>query len=114
MHSGEGLRMSNRFSLLVAFAAILSASGCGTITNLSENRRPLGSPPQAKPFGGVREDVAFMTETASQDGLMLGVVGIIDLPFSLVGDVFTLPWTLRAIRLRKMCPKESIAVLPEP
>jgi uncharacterized protein YceK len=114
MNSGEGPRMSRRPLLVAACAAILFASGCGTMKNLDACRHPPGSPPQAKPFGGFREDVDFLSETTKFDGWPLAILGLVDLPCSLVCDVFTLPWTIKAARVRKAWPKESPAVLPEP
>jgi uncharacterized protein YceK len=100
--------MSNRFPLVAACAAVLLASGCGTVGNFNPGYREPGGPPSPKVFGGVREDVRSLQEVERP----LWVLA--DLPFSLAGDVFTLPWTLRAARLRKAWPKESPAVLPEP
>lgn len=100
--------MPHRSALAVACVAILFASGCGTVGNFNPGYREPGSPPSPKVFGGVREDVRSLQEVERP----LWVLA--DLPFSLVCDVFTLPWTIRAARVRKHWAKESPAVLPEP
>jgi uncharacterized protein YceK len=86
--------------LIPACAALLFASGCGTIGNFNDGYREPGGPPAPKVFGGVREDVKYLREADRP------FVVLVDLPLSFVGDVFTLPWTIKAARIRRMWPKE--------
>ncbi len=82
-------------SLLFALLTVSSAtnSGCGTVGNILASS---GSVPPA-PFGGVRNDV----EAIAKGNVLFGA----DIPFSLVGDLVTLPDVL-AERSRIRAPKE--------
>ena len=77
---------------LWAFAALLSgAAGCGTIANLDGRKLPLIDLPHQeapKPFGGVGRDIRWMSSGA--------VFFAADIPFSLVGDIVTLPKVILA------------------
>ena len=104
--------MSKRLPL-AACAALLFASGCGTINNFSPGNRAIGGPPAAQAFGGVRDDADFLTET--ERGKSPGaILALADLPLSFVADVFTLPWALKAIRLRKTWPAYQPVIVPDP
>jgi uncharacterized protein YceK len=97
-------------AVALAAAAYVFLCGCGTAVNLREGERKL--------YGGVRVDAQAAAKglvysvggTVSPDGgpdgvprddlpgleVLLGVVAWIDLPFTLVGDTLTLPWTVTA------------------
>lgn len=68
---------------LVAFAIVVGF-GCGTMENMAGYRDP------AKPFGGVASDLKPLAS-----GNILGILVVPDIPFSLVGDVVTLPRVLK-------------------
>lgn len=77
---------------LLLFGCVLSSlAGCGTMANMQGKNLPAldaGGQYEPRPFGGVRNDLRW---TYHGNGLILG---IIDLPFSIVGDVVTLPKVL--------------------
>jgi len=81
-----------------AACVLVCASGCGTLTNMDRGLDVPGYPPHRRVFGGVLEDIEYLNQTEH----WIEVIALADIPFSLVGDVFTLPWTLKAARMRKM------------
>jgi uncharacterized protein YceK len=97
--------------LLALFAAVL-LSGCGTLANMQNRSVPAIGPPdrETRTFGGVANDVRWVGEQISRVaapeeswevpvGLaMAGYFGLVDLPFSLVGDILTLPKVVRDAR----------------
>lgn len=88
---------------LVAFAIVVGF-GCGTMANMDGREQPLISFPDQvppKPFGGVGRDLKWI---ASGNIFMVP-----DIPFSLVGDVVTLPKVLKRWHL----PREKFAI-PQP
>lgn len=75
----------------------ISMSGCGTMANLEGKNLPLidsGGIEQPKPFGGVGRDIRWISSG--------NVYFCIDIPFSLMGDIVTLP------RVLKMFPSDQI------
>ena len=91
-----------RTGLMIVMVAMLSttSSGCGTLWNVNgmerldtspstppDRVRKLDRPPF--PFGGVANDVAWIK---SADQPIDVVFSLVDLPFSLVGDLLTFPW----------------------
>ncbi|MDB5307823.1 MAG: hypothetical protein JWO38_2025 [Gemmataceae bacterium] len=68
----------------------LFLSGCGTACNVGTvySERP-------RVFGGVPED---LTALFQGDNWLVCHVAIVDLPLSIVGDLFTLPWVVKASR----------------
>ena len=71
--------------------ASLLVTGCGTMANIDGRKYPLiGARDQVPPapFGGMDRDLRWISSG--------GVVFIIDLPLSLVGDIVTLPKVLSA------------------
>jgi len=89
-----------RYGLLIITLALLPG-GCGTLLNINDMERldlasrlpdekgPYERP--AFPFGGVANNVAWITNFKEPIDV---VHSCIDLPFSLVGDIVTLPWTV--------------------
>ena len=84
----------------------LPAAGCGTVANLTRQQPGAGG---VSPFGGVKQDVSCIHQAANgelvsrthpksgsehypQTALMLFCAA--DLPFSLVGDLVTWPYTV--------------------
>jgi uncharacterized protein YceK len=81
------LRMLPLFALLMA----LGSPGCGTMANLEGRELALIDLPhqeEAKPFGGVERDFRWISSGA--------VIFAADIPFSLVGDMVTLPKVIMA------------------
>jgi uncharacterized protein YceK len=89
------------------FAAAL-ASGCGTVANMKGQSHALMGLPdrETRAFGGVANDVRWVGERGrsltERDELemipvKLAVMAwfVVDLPFSLAGDIVTLPKVLR-------------------
>lgn len=83
----------------------LPAAGCGTVTNLARTNTETGG---RVPFGGVKQDLACLqsasdehtgirrhstSESEPYPRAMLACFCAIDLPFSLVGDLVTWPYT---------------------
>ena len=101
---------------LLAAAAAVSMSGCGTVCNLARGFDHPDTDP--KVYGGVAMDMEFLgkvagasaSETEVADPRMWAAIlglGFIDPAFSLVGDTVTLPITvpLQNKRLRAMDKK---------
>jgi uncharacterized protein YceK len=90
-------------SLMMALLAVSSApsSGCGTFANVLASS---GSVPPA-PFGGVRNDFDAM----ARGNVLFGV----DIPFSLIGDLVTLPDIL-VERSRSRATEEKGITVVEP
>jgi uncharacterized protein YceK len=89
----------NMCKAILAILPTLLLCGCGTCMNF--NTEPT-------PYGGVRLDAGFISnlgpnQTKALDGdsqgwaVFLGVIGIVDLPFSAVADTLVLPVTVPAI-----------------
>jgi uncharacterized protein YceK len=70
---------------------LLALGGCGTFMNVGAVRCAPYSHPQI--YGGVQFDVEYEISRGSAEGLM---IGILDLPLSLVADTLTLPITIAA------------------
>ena len=69
---------------------LCTSSGCGTMTNLTGADALVLGPPPNRPFGGVDRDVKGI----SAGTVVTSAIQAIDLPFSLIGDIITLPWTI--------------------
>src|SRR5262249_17812236 len=94
---------------LLALAATVALSGCGTATNLGLH--DMGHvqcdhlSPDARVYGGVLEDLEMLLAATdhrwSRLGPWLEAVAVasllIDMPFSAVGDTVTLPLTAYAV-----------------
>jgi hypothetical protein len=90
--------MAPRLSMLVLGFLGPTIAGCGTTLNLDgKERLDLTSGPVDEikdqrapfPFGGLANDVAWMRDAKHP---MDSIGAAIDVPFSLAGDVVTLPW----------------------
>jgi uncharacterized protein YceK len=97
--------MAFRAIRVALLLSALPAAGCGTVANLAHTRPEDGG---RVPFGGVKRDVACLrggmneepvsgTHLKSESGpyprQLLTVLCAVDLPFSLIGDVVTWPYT---------------------
>lgn len=97
--------MASRAICVALLLATLPAAGCGTAANLVRSRPEEGG---KVPFGGVRQDVFcfkkaangeynFRTppnsESAQYPRVALMLFCAADMPFSLIGDVVTWPYT---------------------
>jgi uncharacterized protein YceK len=91
--------MNCRAVMVLGFASItLFSGGCGTMENLRDAIPPKSTCGDSSNtiYGGVQKDCSYLVEsTPSKDktwySLMLTAF---DVPFSLVGDTITLPYTL--------------------
>jgi uncharacterized protein YceK len=79
--------------------AVLSV-GCGTVHNINPSREILfWDNKTTRVFGGVRDDLAGLSEMGGKDmyailyDIVIAPFFVADLPFSLVGDTLTLPYT---------------------
>jgi uncharacterized protein YceK len=93
-----------KFAIVVLLAGAVSSAGCGTMGNVVNDRAV---------YGGVRFDAWFAKgciadgykhvttreRTAFLPGCncLLGACAVADMPFSLVGDTVTLPWTVLSV-----------------
>jgi len=101
----------------------LPIAGCGTVANLA---RP--GPNGGKiPFGGVKHDVSSIEKTANgasgckpdspseQDRqVALKVFCAADLPFSLIGDIVTWPYTVTYTYINQPTPIPPMRLAPPP
>ena len=104
----------------------LPIAGCGTVANLV---RPGPEQGGKSPFGGVRQDVSCIHKAASgeygvrthpklepeqypQVALMLLCAA--DLPFSLLGDVVTWPYTAAYSYINQPIPPPTVMPAPPP
>jgi uncharacterized protein YceK len=82
-----GRKMGSRAICVALLFASLPIAGCGTVANLVTTRPEDGG---KSPFGGVRQDVSCIQNPVSEQYRLFCAA---DLPFSLVGDVLTWPYT---------------------
>jgi len=100
--------MSRPGTVILAVTLLaLAGSGCGTQANLDGRALPLISTPgeiKPMPFGGVVRDAQWVHHVATFDpehpvaGALCSTIFVLDMPFSLVGDVVTLPQAFIAAR----------------
>jgi uncharacterized protein YceK len=109
--------MRRIFAIKVAAALLLTAtSGCGTLLNLDGKERfdfsSLNPHPANYvlkyqrpmfPFGGVANDIAWIKDATQP---IDSIFSVADLPFSLAGDILTLPWTSYAFLRGEQRPVE--------
>lgn len=97
----------SRFGIAMLIAALaVFGSGCGTMANFdTAGRQKIGKPEPPAPFGGVACDVRWASETMAFDcpaltkatvGMPMCALYMVDVPFSLVCDVVTLPFAMIA------------------
>jgi hypothetical protein len=106
-HSFQGGKMAYRAICVALLLSSLPIAGCGTVTNLARPGPEWGGAGKS-PFGGVREDVSCIKNAAHGDvafashpnseSVQHPQVAVLlccaaDLPFSLIGDVVTWPYT---------------------
>ncbi|MBI3406865.1 MAG: hypothetical protein HY040_00730 [Planctomycetes bacterium] len=95
-------------------------SGCGTISNLEGSRGFLMKGPpdrEPRPFGGVIQDSEFLLRPVMAKDLSMGEriliapicsLFLLDIPFSVVGDMATLPMIGAAQREFKHAQENAI------
>jgi uncharacterized protein YceK len=87
-------------SVLVFVSIVLPCAGCGTVENLQETVPTKNSTdvPWKTIYGGVRSDCTYFGWPVDPDSSLLTMTycftRILDIPFSVVGDTITLPYTL--------------------
>jgi hypothetical protein len=72
------------------------SSGCGTMANVMGQEVWLIGPPPERHidvFGGVDNDVRWMSRGIDAWASWAILAAAIDMPFSFVADIITLPWT---------------------
>ncbi len=112
----------------IGVALLLSSmliAGCGTVTNLVKP----GSDGGACPFGGMREDVCCLKkaqkgeicfgktpkpESEQSPHVALMLLCAADLPFSLIGDVLTWPYTATYSYINQPIPTPPVMPVPPP
>ena len=92
--------MTVRTIRVALLLALLPAAGCGTLSNLAQPSSEEGG---RVPFGGVKRDIARLHKAGAEPGRkpeseqypaqVLTLLCALDLPFSLIGDVLTWPYT---------------------
>ncbi len=118
--------MAFRAICVALLLSSLPITGCGTVANLVNSRPEEGG---KSPFGGVRRDMGFIEGSANggfccgthpepesgpyrRVGLML--LGAADLPFSLLGDVVTWPYTAAYSCVNQPIPAAPVTVTLTP
>ena len=104
-------------AMVIMVAVLLGTSGgCGTLLNVGGRERlDLGSidaPPErvrkyerpAFVFGGVANDVAWIKSAEQPIDV---IASLVDLPFSLTGDIVTLPWLTFEYTREKLQPSDK-------
>src|SRR5262245_55310367 len=87
--------------MLVSACLACLGSGCGTVANLKDPPSPgktgeFGTS-ECSPFGGVTRSAGLAVcglGSGEALGIGVGLVGLVDTPLSLAGDVVTLPIAL--------------------
>lgn len=107
--------------------ASLPIAGCGTVANLARTRVEEGG---TSPFGGVRQDLACLQKSATGESgprahpqpgseqypqVALMFFCAADLPFSLVGDLVTWPYTMVYTFINQPIPTPPVTqAIPTP
>jgi hypothetical protein len=122
---GDG-KMTFRAICVALLLSCLSTAGCGTVANLAHCRPEEGG---RSPFGGVQQDLSCFREAANgelgfrshpksnaedypQVALMMFCAA--DLPFSLLGDVLTWPYTCSYTFINQPVPVPPIPLAGPP
>jgi uncharacterized protein YceK len=106
--------------VVCACTTVVLLGGCGTVANLELPTQAGGR----QPYGGVRQDLALVSErvgdagSADSAGARIGggvealLVTAVDLPLSVVGDTVTLPITVPAYFLQAPSSRSVAAASP--
>ena len=91
--------MNYRTALVLGFVSIaLLCGGCGTVENLREATPPKYNTGESwkTVYGGVQKDYSYISECRDVDfkNPHDPWLVILDLPFTLIGDTITLPYTV--------------------
>ena len=85
----------------VLAGCVVWLSGCGTVLNCTDPHGGAGG--EKRVYGGVLIDTTVAYQVAAGSGLslgrpaaLIGVWAVLDLPFSVVADTLTLPFTFAA------------------
>jgi uncharacterized protein YceK len=83
------------FRLALCSLALVILSGCGTAQNVILPKQPM------RVYGGVQRDLekigdGVVPRPGAERPVLTGLWGLVDLPFSAVGDTLTLPVTVPA------------------
>ncbi|WP_372367416.1 hypothetical protein [Candidatus Uabimicrobium sp. HlEnr_7] len=76
---------------LICILLVVTICGCGTYLNLQSDQAQKVLGIEGLPYGGVMYDFTFMV-IAYPFGILL----LVDVPFTLIGDTLTLPYILYA------------------
>jgi uncharacterized protein YceK len=90
------------FKRAVICLAVLASVNCGCMTysNIAYFGKNSGSGDEKKAYGGVKKDVFLIEENSFNHGSykelegLIAIFAILDLPFTIIGDTFTLPLTV--------------------
>ncbi len=114
--------MASRAACFVVLLGGLAAGGCGTVANLAQPGAGGGG---KVPFGGIQHDlygVQGAHEESAPDSLPgsgppprlgKGLVCAVDLPFSLVGDLVTWPYTAAYTFINAPVPVPPFLAAPD-
>lgn len=95
------------FHRLTALCACCLLSACGTLANLNG----VHGAPANVPFGGTGLDIQAIaggfSDADDSSSWLIIPAGIIDLPFSLVGDVISLPYTIYKTATGNQPPEQN-------
>jgi uncharacterized protein YceK len=118
--------MTFRTICVTVLLSILPIAGCGTAANLVNSRPGEGG---VSPFGGVRHDALCINKAANGEAgfrahpesesehyrqLAIMLCWAADLPFSLIGDVVTWPYTAAYTYINQPVPVPPVIQAPFP
>jgi hypothetical protein len=118
--------MGARTICVVLLLSCLPGAGCGTVANLSRSVPEEGA---RAPFGGIRQDLWCIQKAATGEfglkahpkseseqypQMALMLLCAADLPFSLIGDIATWPYTASFTFINQPTPVPPMAVVPPP
>lgn len=118
--------MAFRARCVALLLSILPIAGCGTVVNLVKSCPEEGG---KSPFGGVRQDVWCIKKAANGESdcgthpksesepnrqVPLILLCAADLPFSLIGDVVTWPYTVVYSYINQPIPTPPVILGPTP
>lgn len=118
--------MAFRALCVTLLLSSLPIAGCGTVANLARQGLEEGG---VTPFGGVKQDVSCIkkaengefsfrtppkSEPEQHPQVALMLLCAADLPFSLIGDVVTWPYTATYTYINQPTPTPPITLAPTP